>query len=306
MTQADLLDPNPQPSRGEAVVLTAGLATTTITLLLVWLVTVEEFNPMGWYVWFVLPVGALIVGALAGSGYCLAAWLRGVRLSGLLLLSVLVLQVAAYFAGQYLEYKALVAPGARLTFWQYFDLTTQAFAFKGQNGQAGNPMGGWGYAFRLLEIAGFAAGALIVLAILAQKPYCEACRAYQRTVQQLTLPAGVKPRKVNKKDTAAVAAYEAECRQAYEAALGELKRVVELALEDRLAEFLDEKSRRALERKATEKLTARFRFDLQHCPHCARGKLVVTVVAGQGEYSRSERLLEAEVKPEFVRRCVAG
>jgi hypothetical protein len=40
------------------------------------------------------------------------------------------------------------------------------------------PLGGWGYLFKLLEMIGFVAGAVIPAGILSDFPYCRACQKY--------------------------------------------------------------------------------------------------------------------------------
>ena len=88
-------------------VIQTGIITTALVLLGVYLLAAHaDFYLMGFYLWFIIPVGALIVGALAGSGYGLASLFTGVKIGKYLLVAVLVLQIGAYFGSQYIEFRS--------------------------------------------------------------------------------------------------------------------------------------------------------------------------------------------------------
>jgi hypothetical protein len=40
----------------------------------------KDFNIMGWYANYVLPIGALLVGLVASSGYGIASWITGQKI----------------------------------------------------------------------------------------------------------------------------------------------------------------------------------------------------------------------------------
>src|SRR4051812_26512742 len=79
-------------------VLWSGIITSVLALAGVYWLSknTTEFHIMGWYANYVIPVGAIIVGLAAGSGYGIASWISGVRISRKLLLVVVLLQTAAY------------------------------------------------------------------------------------------------------------------------------------------------------------------------------------------------------------------
>src|SRR5438105_15575156 len=60
-------------------VLLCGLATTALTLLGVYALNrvAPDFNIMGWYANKILPMGSMLVGIAASSGYGIAAWPSG-------------------------------------------------------------------------------------------------------------------------------------------------------------------------------------------------------------------------------------
>jgi hypothetical protein len=138
---------------GPAWVVWSGLATAGVTLLAVWaLARTTGFEPMGLYAYYILPLGAFLVGLLAGSGYGLAAWWLNLRVSRALLWYIAGLQVLAYFLAQYIAFRHEIAgleDAEGVSFWQYFDLMTRSFSFE-EDGVTGEALGAWGYAFRAL------------------------------------------------------------------------------------------------------------------------------------------------------------
>jgi hypothetical protein len=268
-------------------VIWGGLITSGLTLLGVWAVARStEFDLMGWYANYVLPMGAFIVGLLAGSGYGLAAWLSNRRVGTALLWCVAGLQVVVYFAAQYIEFRHEVAGDPELagvSFLTYFDFYTQNAAWQDDDGSLGEPFGLWGYAFRLLEIGGFAVGGIIAPLIMRMQPYCEACSVYMKGRDLGLLPAGVQPRKVKKSDVEGTQAYEQELEAAFEEALGTVNLLAERAaagdiegLEQTLAPF-EPRSRKH------DKLTARIRIKLNQCPRCDAGEMIATALTGKGD-----------------------
>jgi hypothetical protein len=144
---------------------------------------------MGWYVYGVFPAGAMIVGAVAASGYGIAAWFTGLKMTRRLALSIIAQLLVSYVIAEYEEYRQWV-PDGRMGFWAWFDAVTRAFAFSNKDGTPGDPFGVWGYAMRALEIGGFVWGGWAVPAALRAKPYCDRCRTYRRTKQIALIPGG--------------------------------------------------------------------------------------------------------------------
>ncbi|MCP4287916.1 MAG: hypothetical protein GY792_26345, partial [Gammaproteobacteria bacterium] len=69
------------------------------------------------------------------------------------------------------------------------------------------------------EILGFAIGGIIAPAILYTMPYCNKCQVYMRSQELGLLPAGVVPKKIKKKDTAAQQAFQQQMQEALDHAL---------------------------------------------------------------------------------------
>lgn len=299
----------PPPTMGRSKtslpVLGAGLATTALALLGVWAAnqSSDDFNIMGWYAYYIFPLGALLVGLVAGCGYGVASWLTGVRISRNLLLAVLFLQVAAYFVAQYIEFRHIMAAygSEDVGFFEYFDATTRSFYLKSKGSSPGDALGGWGYVFRLLEIAGFAFGGMIAPLILRAKPYCENCQIYMRTKNLGLLPAGVKPQKIKKKDAEGQARFQEEHDAAWEQGMMSLEELRRAGTDGKTSKFNEILEAHQLNQKEIGKLTNRISVSLSSCPSCHAGQLNASQLSGQGDKIVREDLGSTEVNPGLAR-----
>jgi hypothetical protein len=186
------------------LVLIGGAVTTALALSGVWLAARGGENVMGWYANYVFPVGALLVGLVASSGFGIASYLSGAKVSGLLLLAVTAMLFGGYWVAQYVEFRLAFPDGATLPggepagLLDYYDAVTRSFSWV-ERGEAGEPLGALGYLMRLGEIVGFTGGGVLVPFLLRRLPYCEPCRAYMRSPLVARIPAGVVWRKVNER-----------------------------------------------------------------------------------------------------------
>lgn len=292
--------------RSSSLVLISGLATTVLALFGVWLLhTVASFNIMGYYLNKFIPIGAIGVGLLASSGYGLASWKTGIKMTRALLWTVMALLVFAYFAAQYIDYLSLGRlenrwTGERIGFLQYFDIMTRAFAWKPKLGQAAEPIGLWGYAIRALDIIGFALGGLIVPAGLKSQEYCETCQLYKHTRPLGYVPASIPLKKIPKKETEARAAHEAEQQKAIDAGHIAHAALQKLAEDNQAAEFAAELDKLAARQKETLKLPAFIIERLTFCKRCHDGRLVSVFQIGTGNNVRSTPLGTTPLKPDLV------
>ncbi len=287
--------PSPAPSgRGRLFVVQTGLATTALALYGVYYLSHHaEFNPMGFYVKFIIPLGAIGVGLIAGLGYGIASAWTGAKIGRGLLLTVCALLITAYFAAQYIEYRELVSQyeglEEQLSFVRYFHLATIEMTFT-RRGEEGDALGYVGYFFRLLEIGGFVGGGLIAPLVMKSKPYCDGCQRYQTTKDLGVLPvtpaAGDDPAK-----TPEVAADEAAARYERLRAFAEVGDAI--AFRGELAPF-------AGDQKAIGKHPTRTRLRLIYCKGCSTGKLEGAVLTGKGENVRVDLLPGATVSAAFV------
>ena len=284
--------------KGRLFVIQTGLVTTAIALAIVyWLSHKTEFNPMGFYVKLILPLGAIAVGALAGLGYGLASRWTGAKIGRGLLITVCALLVAAYFVAQYIEFRDLDLmyedTGERVAFIDYFHIVTINMTFtSSRSGSApGEPLGLWGYAFRALEIGGFVLGGLIAPLVMMSKPYCEPCQRYQTTKEL-----GVVPTTPANAATDATTSPEAVAEEA--AAWHE--RLRSMAEAGDAAGFRAAIAPYAGEQKSINKMPTRTRLRLIYCKGCASGKLEGAVLSGQGENVQVDLLPDAKVSSAFI------
>jgi len=294
-------------------VLTAGALTTGLALAAVWAASAFfDENVMGLYADYILPVGAILVGLGASSGFGAASWWSGAKITGRLLIAVGLILFAGYWAAQVVEFRVLFPDGAfhgdgsEATFLEYYDSVTRSFAWT-EHGRTGSALGGWGYLLRVGEIAGFCGGGLIAPIVLRSKPYCASCARYMRSPVVAVVPAGIVPKKVKKKDLAGKAAQEAEASAALEEGRAAVERIFATGASGDPVAFkalLAEVGPLATRRK-TEKLAARVHVAVVHCRACGAGELRASLVTGQGQEIRSTALaarpLEHSVAPRLLR-----
>lgn len=298
-------------------VLIAGLITTGLTLFGLHMINVTdvkgEFNIMGWYANYIIPVGAIIVGLIAGSGYGLVSWFMGIKFNRYLLLGVMALQILAYFAAQYIEYQDIIRhfkgmaifdksgavklpiPG----FFEYYDEAARSLYWKGKYDTSPTPLGAWGYSIRLLEVAGFVFGGAIAPIVLAKHPFCEQCQRYMNGKALTVVPADIPSKFLQKKDESAKASAATEAEKTIE-------RLKQLAVEGRTVEFKSLIQELDSQKKESDKLDFRYHIGVVRCRNCKKGYLRLQSITGHGKYMKVEDLPDrVEMSPELV-RVVAG
>jgi len=296
----------PREDQFFSLVLIFGLITTSLALTGIYLLdrSGADFHIMGLYADYVIPAGAIIVGIAASSGYGMASWFSGIKITRNLLWMVVVLQLLAYFAAQYIEFNSLHLlhrDGSAVGFFEYYDLVARSFAWKQSNGSMGQPLGAWGYFFRGLEVLGFVAGGLIVPLALCKAPYCPACQLYMKTRQLGLVPASVPVKKVKKSDEAGKAAYEAERHLALDNGKQTLTTFQQLATSNNTAEFRKKVEELQSGKKQAGKLPGRFSLQLVHCKRCYSGQLIAKLLLGQGKQMKQSEYSRTDLHSEFVR-----
>jgi len=289
------------------IVLASGLASTALTLLGVYLmdITNPDFHIMGWYGDYVIPAGAFLVGIVAALGYGAASWISGIKVTRALIWVVLLFQIGAYFGAEYIEFKSqhliYKRTGEPVGFFKYFDYQARSFAWKNKDGSHGRPLGIWGYAFRGLEILGFALGGLMAPVCLWKAPHCHVCQRYMRRKSLALVPGSVPQKKIKKKDEQGLIDYRAEQQKSHEAALELLDSLRQMAGEGRAGNFQAATQALNARRKETGKLPVRYKLDLISCTGCAAGWMRVQQLVGQGKEIRITELERTDVPPDFAR-----
>jgi hypothetical protein len=298
-------------------VLQCGIITSVLALAGVYWLNKNstDFQIMGWYANYVIPAGAIIVGLIAGSGYGIASWLTGVRISRTLLWTVVLQQTAAYVGAEYVEYRdvmgqfqqrgtVLVQTRNLPSFLEYYDFKARSFAWQKEHGNgAGEPLGGWGYVFVLLGAAGFIFGGLIAPAVLYAVPFCNGCQRYMTRKVLGVLPAAVPIKKIAKKDTVAQAAHAREQEEAAARAELAVTRLREAIATGNVEAFRQELAA-AGSAKQNNKLPRRVAVSLAWCRSCEGGKITLTLFSGFGNQVAQHTLAEVAVSPEFVQPLV--
>ncbi len=286
---------NASSRSGVQLLLLAGAITTALSLTGVYLASQAGHNIMGWYANYLIPVGALVVGLGASSGFGMSSWHTGTRIGGGVMAAVMTTLIAAYFVAQYLEFRQLYPEGVfsedgtPLGFGGYFDLTTRAFHWAPENegDTEGSPFGVYGYLMRALEILGFVLGGLAVPLVLRHKPYCDPCGRYKRTRQVGLIPAGVRPKKVSKRKPLEVASYEQSAIAAGEEGYQKLDLIMAAAGRDDNAALLRELATcPSSNARKVNKLTSRILVELIHCPTCLDGTLHAATLSGRGKQTQ--------------------
>jgi len=174
---------NPSLRQPGLIVYLCGLGTSALALWLVQIANDNGENIMGWYANGIIPAGALLVGIGSGLGYAIGSRLLHVKLSKAFVLGMITTAIIDYFAAQYLTYLSLIErmhiPPERFGFTDYLREISESMSFKKRYGNdAGEPLGGWGYAYKLLEIGGYAVGAMLPSLLVFGMPYCKNCQQY--------------------------------------------------------------------------------------------------------------------------------
>ncbi len=293
------------PSRAvSGLVLFGGLVTTALALALSsFLSGLFQTSILLFTLWYVLPVGASLVGMVAGTGYAGVSWLRGVRITWATMAAIAGVAALTFVASQVVDYAVQLNSGRAMpAFGAWFDQSTRSISFVNDDGRsATGPVGMLGYGVMIAVMAGFVGGSLTLPGILRAKHYCAACGQYMRTKHVGTLPASVKSRIMLAKSAETKVAYEAEQATAREQGMAVHDHLFTLAQGDDPAAFAETARLVDAGTKPATKLPTRLRVDLAACPSCRAGVLTSQTVTGQGRQQKVEKLAQSPVASANVR-----
>lgn len=293
-------------------VLLGGLLTTVLALAAVWWLAhnSDDFNVMNWYAWFILPVGPLLVGLVAGSGYGLASWFTGFRVGTSTLAVVVGLQLVAYGLAQYIDYLAIAEayPAYPPTFFQFFDEMTRSIFFESSAQSIGSTgqLGALGYGIRLLEVIGFIGGALIILGEVRGADYCEDCGVYMKTREVVSIPASADGKAGFLAGRDKKAAHEKASELAYESGVAihdaMFAQVLHADVEGFTSTVEHVKTSTDVARGERAKVYQRaIVMTLACCPKCRAGTLSTSLRTMDGDVIHNEPVSSLPVPAEFVR-----
>lgn len=173
--------------RADKQILVAAFGITTALLTGIALGYLEVESGFAFYSWmflFVIPVGAVLSGFGAASGYYAGAMLFHQKPAGGVLLNMIGASISAFFIIHYIPYFMLEIDGIRIkeaiSFWKYLDIDIRntSLSFIRGSASTGELGGFWGYAYAILQLIGFSVGGFAVFAWLSQNPYCDNCSRY--------------------------------------------------------------------------------------------------------------------------------
>jgi hypothetical protein len=182
-------------TRANWAVLQTGLITSGLAMFGVYVLAtrINDLHLMGTYWPRYVPMGALVVGLIAGSGYVLASWWFGVQVTVRMLLVILLLQLGVFFASHYADFETLDLvyrdTGDAVTFRTYFHYTTVRLGTSDDFAPSPPPLRG--YLIRTGEALVFSLGGLVSVLVLFGRPKCGACGGLlrRRTLGTIAAPA---------------------------------------------------------------------------------------------------------------------
>lgn len=149
------------------------------------------FNIFSFSFWVIVPVGALLTGAAAASGYYFGSLFFHTRPTWFLLVQILIVTAAAQLAIYYGEYRSFVLDDGTMAsdvigFWDYLDTYLRSMHLRAGRAHIDTgEVGEFGYWLALIEFAGFIIGGISVFLILQNYPSCWKCNRYLRKLTKI-------------------------------------------------------------------------------------------------------------------------
>ena len=301
--------PATPPRYAAALVTVIGGFTGTVLLLLACFVQSQysNFSPLSFMLGFILPIGALLIGILAGFLYCIPARMLQYRPSPKVIGVILLAQVCAFFVGRYLEYVSFfrqfnkmsiilqdengdpipfkIPPPSFVKYyrhsieeseWTEFDHGKQKDAYK---------LGFWGWGMELLALGAFVLTAVIGPSTLASYAFCDDCQRFMKTSRSISYPIRAPVPSLKKGDLAGEQAFQAEDTAAIGAAVAYLKNLVAFLetephpTANAVANWLDDNVlAHSYDNKQQMKIPNNMSITFSECPLCDNYQLLITVV----------------------------
>lgn len=180
-----------------AVVVGAFITSVLTALANVLIARTTTIDVFTFSVLFVLPIGALLIGAGGASGGLLACRYFNVRPTAIDFVVMVVIGAFTMWLIYYLDYRTLVLEDGRraseiVPFGTYFDLVTTKSHLRVGRGQTDTgEVGSYGYWLVFFKFIGVLIGGAAVFAFLKGMAFCESCRVYfkklaKRSTSQMT------------------------------------------------------------------------------------------------------------------------
>jgi hypothetical protein len=168
-----------------------GLATSVLTAILV--LAVEQWLNFSFFTltfWVIVPVGALITGCLAASGYYFGAIVANRKPGKGLLVTMVIVAGATFFLIYYMQYRTLEIDGNAVSSFVPFTTFLQVVLTKAEYGlvrssQAHFEVGAFGYFIGFLQVVAFMLGGFGTYLALSAKPFCGTCEKYLKKLSHV-------------------------------------------------------------------------------------------------------------------------
>jgi hypothetical protein len=165
-----------------SVLACGAISSCLVAVLLVALQASTGRALFGYNWWLILPVGAIVSGIVAGSGYYLGCHLVQCRPGRFTLAGILGIAIATFFLIYFLQYpkdNTFTSFGSFLGYALTHPTPHPAIRNVLSGDSPGEyPMGPLAYLAGITQILGFAFGGFMFYATLREEPYCEGCGRY--------------------------------------------------------------------------------------------------------------------------------
>jgi hypothetical protein len=259
------------------LVYACGVATSVLALWGVHLLLEEDVNVMGWYLYFVIPVGALLVGIASGLGYGLGSRYLNVKLSHAFAFGMIATGLVDYVAAQYLTYQYVLetnhVAAESYSFVQYIRDMCEGMAFSARNsGDPSTPLGVLGYLFKFLEMVGYALGTMIPSGVVLGMTYCKKCQFYLKPHLTAHLHSPEQWKNLKKLDKPQrLAALQQSIQDVIARAQAVADEILDTPLTPTVATLTK------LDSKIKKGTAARADFEMKKCPGCDAHEITLTL-----------------------------
>jgi hypothetical protein len=171
------------------VIIILGLAISCVitAVLNVVIERITSLSIYGLHVWFIIPIGAAMVGMASAFGGILAARLFNAAPKWIDALSMVICSALAMYLIYYIDYKTYVINGSKVSdfvdFQKFVEISlTEAHMRVGRVATDTGAVGTFGYILAAIDFIGFLFGGLITFGLLMAMDRCKTCEVYLRKI----------------------------------------------------------------------------------------------------------------------------
>lgn len=169
----------------------SGLLTSVLTALAVVAVSrMTGFDVFTLSIWVVVPIGAVLTGFAAASGYYFGSLYFHKRAAWPLLVQMVVIAGATQLLIYYMGYSTYVLDDGRrvadlIPFDRYLNISLTSAHYRfGRGATDADEVGSFGYMLGAFQFVGFLTGGLFLYLLLQAQPVCQTCNLYLRPLSK--------------------------------------------------------------------------------------------------------------------------